>query len=261
MKLSPKARASINKVIEKFQSGDLSAVTKIARIQLAKEAPVNKWSLSNKILAFLQSDEFDCRGYKQWQNAGRTVKKGSKAVYILRPKLAKIKKENEEENKNICIGFAPIPVFAASCTDGDENLPTYEPVEYPPLLGVAKKFGIAVEYAPISPDKLGDCQSDGRKIRLGTHDTAVFFHELAHAIHARIDGELKQGQHKTQETVAEFTSAVLMDLYGAGDTSGKAWNYISHYSDDPLIAITKAMGTVEKVLAVLLADELPSIGS
>lgn len=261
MKLSPKAQASINKVIEKFQTGDLSAITKIARIQLAKDAPVSKWSLSNKVLAFLQSDELDCRGYKQWQNAGRTVKKGSKAVYILRPKLAKVNQENEEENKNICIGFAPIPVFAASCTDGDENLPTYEPVKYPSLLEVAKKFGIAVEYAPISPDKLGDCQTDGSKIRLGTHDTAVFFHELAHAIHARIDGELQQGQHKTQETVAEFTSAVLMDLYGVGDTSGKAWNYINHYSDDPLIAITKAMGTVEKVLAVLLADEMPSTSS
>ena len=219
------------------------------------------WSLSNKVLAFLQSDELDCRGYKQWQNAGRTVKKGSKAVYILRPKLAMIEQENEDETKNICVGFAPIPVFAASCTEGNENLPTYEPVEYPPLFDVAKKFGIAVEYSPISPDKLGDCQTDGSKIRLGTYETAVFFHELAHAIHARIDGELQQGQHKTQETVAEFTSTVLMDLYGVGDTSGKAWNYISHYSDDPLIAITKAMGTVEKVLSVLLTNEMPGIGS
>lgn len=261
MKLSAKAQASINKVIEKFQTGDLSTVTKIARIQVASDAPVSKWSLSNKVLAFLQSDELDCRGYKQWQKEGRTVKKGSKAVYILRPKLAKIEHENEEETKKICVGFALIPVFAASCTEGDKLVSTYVPVEYPPLLDVAQKFGLAVEYAPISPDKLGDCQTDGSKIRLGTHDSAVFFHELAHAIHARIDGELKQGQNKTQETVAEFTSAVLMDLYGVGDSSGKAWSYISHYSDDPLIAITKAMGIVEKVLAILLADEAPSVGS
>jgi hypothetical protein len=255
MKLSPKAQTSINKVIEKFKTGDLSVVTKIARLQLATDAPVNKWSLSNKVLAFLQSDELDCRGFKQWREVGRTVKKGSSAVYILRPQLAKIEAENEDKEKNICVGFAPIPVFAASCTDGSDSLPSYEPIKYPPLLEVAQKFGIAVEYAPISPDKLGDCQTNGSKIRLGTHESSVFFHELTHAIHARIDGGLKNGQNSTQETIAEFTSVVLMDLYCLGDSSGKAWKYISKYSEDPLIAITKAMGTVEKVLKVLLEEE------
>ena len=43
-----------------------------------------------------------------------------------------------------------------------------------------------------------------------------------------------------------------MDFYGLGDHAGNAWKYISLYANDPLIAITKALGTVEKVLAVLL---------
>ena len=83
-------------------------------------------------------------------------------------------------------------------------------------------------------------------------DLFTFFHELAHAIHARIAGELKGAQTAEQETVAEFTAAVLMDLYGYSDHTGNAWQYISHNAKDPLIAISKAMGTTEKVLKVLL---------
>ena len=91
---------------------------------------------------------------------------------------------------------------------------------------------------------------DGSEITLGTHDPEVFFHELAHAAHARIDG-LRPGQHTDQETIAEFTAAVLMALYGLGDRTGNAWRYIQSYSKDPLTAIQRALSTVEKVLILL----------
>lgn len=253
MRLSDKAQASIDKVIEKFKSGDISPISQVARIRLDPSAPVYKWSLSNKILAFVQAQELDCRGFRQWQDIGRFVKKGSKAVYIVRPHVIKSKVDEEE---SICIGFSTVPVFAASDTEGEEFIPSYQPQELPPLLDIAKSFGISVEYVPVTADRLGDANTEGNRIRLGSQDPSVFFHELAHAIHARIDGGLKGGQHTEQETIAEFTSAVLMDFYGIKDNSGNAWRYISHYSKDPLVAITKAMGTVEKVLAVLLNAEI-----
>lgn len=254
MKLSDKAQTSINKVIEKFQTGDLSAISKVVRIRLDPSAPARKWSLSNKVLAFMQTEEFDCRAFGQWKDVGRYIKKGSTAAYILRPHTMKIIEEEngDKKEKVICIGFSTIPVFPASDTEGEGTLKKYEPIELPPLYNVAKKFHILVKYLPIAPDRLGDTQPDGSKIRLGTQDPSVFFHELAHAIHARIEGSLKSGQQTDQETVAEFTAAVLMDFYGLRDNSGNAWRYISHYAKDPLVAITKAMGTVEKVLEVLL---------
>ncbi|MEX0895673.1 MAG: ArdC family protein [Patescibacteria group bacterium] len=255
MKLSTKAQASIERAIEKFRTGDISSVTRIARIQLAGDAPVNKWSLSNKILAYLQADELDCRGFKQWQEAGRQVKKGSRAVYILSPRLVKQEDEKEQEKKSVCVGFIAVPVFAASSTEGDMGLPEHVPMQLPPLMDVARKLGIAVEYAPVTPDKLGDCKIDGSRIRLGSHDASVFFHELSHAVHAQIIGELRGGQQVVQETVAEFTAVVLMDLYGRGDATGNAWQYISHYSEDPLLAITKALVMVEKVLDVILSTK------
>lgn len=254
MTFSKRAEESMRKVLQQFKSGDLSPITRVARLRLSEEAPANKWSLSNKVLAYAQSGELDCRGFRQWEQVGRLVKKGERAVYILRPVMVRKRKEDSEEleEKYTCIGFSTVPVFSASTTEGSCQLAAYIPVKYPPLYEVAQKLGVSVEYVPVSIDKFGDCQIDGSKIRLGSHDTRIFFHELSHAIHAKIDGELKPGQQQAQETVAEFTAAVLMDLYGFEDTTGNAWNYISGYSDEPLLAITKALGTVEKVLQVII---------
>lgn len=251
MNLSQKAQASINKVIEQFKTGDVSAISRVVRIKLDESAPARKWSLSNKVIAFMQAQELDCRGFVQWQHVGRRVKKGSNAVYIFRPHTI-TKLNDNDEKETICIGFSTIPVFAASSTEGDEINSMYKPSELLPLTEVARKFGIQVDYVPITPDRLGDCQTDGSKIRLGSHDARIFFHELTHAIHAKIEGGLKGGQLTSQETIAEFTTAVLMDFYGLGDHTGNAWKYISHYADDPILAITRALGTVEKVLATLL---------
>lgn len=247
--LSPNAKRSLDRVVEKFKTGDISPITRVARIRLDPSAPAHKWSLSNKVLAIVRAGELDCRGYRQWQTLGRQVKKGSQAVYIVRPHTVIHEKDKDGETiKDIaCIGFSTVPVFAASNTEGENALPMYQPQEFPPLMDIAKKFGIDVEYVPVTGERLGDSNIEGSRIRLGSQDPSIFFHELTHAIHARITGGLKGGQHTDQETVAEFSAAVLMDFYGLGDHSGNAWKYISLYADDPLVAITRAMGTVEQV--------------
>lgn len=253
MKLSTKAQASINKVIVKFQNGDISPITNVARIQLDPSAPARYWSLSNKVISFIQSGELDCRGFKQWEKVGRRIKKGSQAVYILRPLIIKNNNEdNGNEEEYICIGFSSVPVFAASSTEGDKPLANYQPQDYPDLMDIAKRFNISVDYVPVLADRLGDCSTDGKTIRLGSHNPSIFFHELAHSIHARIDGELMAAQSVEQEVIAEFTATVLMDLYGYSDHTGNAWHYIGSYAKDPLVAISKAMGTIEKVLQILL---------
>jgi len=251
IKLSTKAQKSLDKVIAQFTAGDLSPITQAMKIKIDDDAPAAKWSFMNQVLAYAQTGELDCRTYKQWQAAGRQVKKGAAGAFIFRPKT--IKRQNKETGKDeyICIGFVPFAVFPASATDGDSPLPVYAPVELPPLLDVAKALGIKVKYTQIITNALGQCAVDGSEILLGSHDTDVFFHELGHAVHARID-KLQGGQHEEQETIAELTAATLMDMYGMGNHTGNAWRYISHYAADPLQAIMKASAKVGEILEMIM---------
>jgi antirestriction protein ArdC len=212
-----------------------------------------KWSLSNRVLAYIQTRDLDCRGYKQWQKADRHIRKGERAAYILAPCLVTGKDEETGKETQVLRGFRAVAVFGLDQTNG-EPLPEvdYTPAELPPLADVAERLGIDVVYQPLPPGRLGRCEVTGSRIELGAHDPQVFFHELAHAAHARIEGRLKGGQHAGQETVAEFTAAVLMHLYGLGDRTGNCWEYVRGYAADPLQAIVKALHTVEQVLALLL---------
>jgi hypothetical protein len=131
MNLSEKAQASLNKVIEKFQTGDLSPIVKAVQLQLDPDAPALKWSLGNQVLAVAQTGTLDCRGYRQWQEANRHVKKGALAAYILSPVTVKKEKDTGDEYRQ-CIGFKPTPIFSIEDTDGDPLPATTPPAQLPP---------------------------------------------------------------------------------------------------------------------------------
>ncbi len=247
MKLSAKAQKALNRVVEQFQTGDLSPVVKIVRLRRTHTVPFDNWSFSNRVLAYVQTGSTDLRGYRQWQKADRQVQKGSTAAFIWAPRIKKATDDDDNETVRV-IGFLSVAVFPDYATKGD-SIPGSEqpPSELPPLADIAEKMSITTRW---TPGGLGNCNLDGTAITLGTHDPEVFFHELAHAAHARIDG-LRPGQHTDQETIAEFTAAVLMALYGLGDRTGNAWRYIQSYSENPLTAIQRALSTVEKVLILL----------
>jgi hypothetical protein len=256
VKLSPKAQATLDRVVQQFRSGDLSPVVEIARMQrTGGPIPSDRWTWSKRLLVLIQTGTVDCRGYRQWQQAGRYVMRGAQAAHIFAPILVNRRDPKSGEQIPVLTGFKTIPVYPAHATEGEE-LPevSYTPRELPPLADVAEKLGITVSYEMLPPDRYGDCTADGKQIRLGTHDPLVFFHELAHAVHARHDGGLKGGQHKGQEAIAEFSATVLASLFGYGDRTGNCWRYIQQYAKDPVKAVLTALGKVEEVLAFLLAD-------
>lgn len=253
MKLTEKVQSALDKVVEQFKSGDLSPVVKMVRIELPKDAPSKAWTFSNRVLAYAQTGSVDCRGYRQWQSVGRQVQRGSRAAYILGPILVKTVDGEEEK----LIGFRGIPVFPYQCTNAENgDALDYTPKEVPPLIDVAERLGVDVAYAPTKMGSLGNCKTDGSRITLGSEDPAVFFHELGHAGHKRVRGQnLKGGQDPHQEITAELVGVTLMCLYGLGDRSGSAWEYIQQYNKDPLRAIMTAVDEVGKVLALLLDEE------
>ena len=119
MATTQKARAQLERIVELFSSKELPK--RISKTYLESNGtPSDKWSLSNRLLMAF-SGTHDARGYRQWQNAGRHVKKGAKAVYILGPNTAKVKDaDSPEGSRTVVTGFRVIPVFRYEDTEGEK---------------------------------------------------------------------------------------------------------------------------------------------
>jgi len=253
---STKARACLQKIVDLFQQGNVPKALAVVTIPPQANIPCAKWSVSNRLLQFL-ADTSDARGFRQWQESGRKVKKGTKALYILGPKTRKITEKDDngqETEKNIVMGFFAIPVFRAEDTDG-EPLP-YEPASPPPLAEVAQAFGLSVSYQTFATRYYGYYQGSTKKIVLSTHSDQVFFHELAHAAHERIGGQLQGGQVPSQEIIAELTAATLANLYCPESNLGFSYDYVKSYAKKSKKTIERAClavtNTVGKVLDEIL---------
>jgi len=257
---SEKAKACLQRIVDLFKTGNIPKALAVATIPPQSDIPSAKWSISNRILQFL-ADTSDARGFRQWQKAGRKVKKGSKAFCILGPKARTVKDTDDsgvEIEKVIVAGFFAIPVFRAEDTDG-EPLP-YEPATPPPLADVAEQFGLSVSYQTFASRYYGYYQGGTKRIVLATHESKVFFHELAHAAHERIEGDLKGGQVPSQEIIAELTAATLAQMYCPEDNLGFSYEYVKSYAEKSKKTIDRAclavINTVGKVLDEILTAQI-----
>lgn len=259
-----KVIAACDRILEMFESGQLPTAVARTTIQaLNSELPSSKWSLGNRLLMFLNGTD-DARGFRQWEEVKRRVKKEARAFYILGPctKLVTEKPttaecQEAEKEKVIVTGFRSIPVFRYEDTEGEELIyPDYTPAELPPLADVAKTYGIAVKYGPFTKRFYGCYRPSKKEIMLCTHDVDTFFHELAHGIHNTIR-HLQGGQHADQEIVAETVAAVLCEMYGYQGYLYHGYEYIKHYASaangtETVKAIMRVLADVQKILEIIL---------
>lgn len=248
--MTPNAEKAMQDVIQKFQTGELSELIRIAAFEIPASWPASKWSMGNKMLAYAQARTLNARGFQAWKEVKRQVKKGSHSIYIWAPRM--IKKIENVEDKPQLIGFFPVAVFPIETTDGEPLKEAITPRELPPLFEVAARLGVTVKFQPVAPDRLGDCGHN--LINLGTDDPGVFWHELAHAAHQVIDPEYKNRSSQYKEVIAEFTACVIAALYGQ-DYTGTSWEYLKMFSNDSLKAIMKAGQHIDQVLNLILAQE------
>ena len=84
-----------------------------------------------------------------------------------------------------------MPVFRAEDTEGDPL--DYEIVELPdlPLLELAEQWGITVKNVPGNFQYYGFYSDQRKEIGLATKEECVFFHELAHAAHYKLQAGLR----------------------------------------------------------------------
>jgi antirestriction protein ArdC len=257
------AEEALRSVLDLFDSGELpERVAQTVIAQQAGTSPMVNWSLGNQLLAIIAGTT-DARGYRQWQEAGRHVRKGSKALYILAPSTRKIREQDEttgeETERTAVVGFLGVPVFRYEDTEGAAlEQPDYDPPQPPPLRDVAARLGVDVSYAPFVGDARGYYQSGRDRIVLMSHDERVFFHELAHAAHQRVLGDrgeaLKGGQLAGQEIVAETVAATLCRLYGLDGYIWAGAEYVRHYAagNNPARAAMRVLGDVQAVLNLIL---------
>jgi antirestriction protein ArdC len=249
---------TVSGIIAAFERGDIPEAIAYSMFPIA-EIPSSKWSLLNRTVMFLSGTQ-DARGYRQWKQVGRYVKKGSKAIYILVPRITKTVDSRTGEEETMLKGFVCKPVFRVEDTDGDPL--EYKQIELPdfPLIEKAKEWGIAVKAIPGNYRYWGYYSLTGKEICLATDEEAVFFHELAHAAHDRVKGGLQGGQNPLQEIVAELSAAALCRMVGKqpSDRLGNAYRYIKKYAEKigmtPHGACLKVMAETEKVLALICPD-------
>ncbi len=252
--LTENAQQVVKQLLDRFQSGDIAPLIQIATLKLTSETsiPASRWSICNQLLAYIQTGEVDCRGFRQWEQVNRHVTRGSCAAYILAP-IKITEKENGIEKIKL-VGFKSVPVFPAGMTTG-EPIPepvSLAPATLPPLYEVAQAWGIQIDYIPFRGSAYGSFQDLTKTIRLASHEQKVFFHELAHAAHSQLE-TLRGGQDPRQETIAEFTACVLMQVYGLRDSTGYTWEYLKSYNpENPIKAIMGALDMVDKVLNKIL---------
>lgn len=262
---------AVNKLMTTFKSGNFPAqiALTVIRKHEGDTIPADGWSFANRFWASLQGT-YDARGFNQWKQVGRSVKRGSKAIHIFAPTTRKVTETDtngEETEKVIVTGFRPIPVFRYEDTEG-EPLPTfdYKPKIYPPFFDVAEKIGVTVEYRPMRSNHYGRYRSGTKAIELDSQDAVVYYHELAHAVHNTFV-DLKTYPKDKAEIVAEFTAVTLCELSGISGYQSQAYEYIKHYCEGdakPEKVLRKIMGVlndVKKIVAIVLdatEDKIPA---
>jgi antirestriction protein ArdC len=253
-----KVKKALDGILEKFKSGDIPEAIAYATFPIPN-IPVSKWSLLNRTLIFI-SGTSDARGFNQWKQVNRYVKKGSKSITILAPRFTMKEGEDGEEKKAVLVGFLAVPVFKVEDTEGEAL--DYQKIELPefPLIEVAKDWEISIKAIPGNTRYYGYFSQEKREIGLATEQESVFFHELSHCAHQKVLGVLKPGQDWKQEIVAELAASVLCKIVGKTSKHlGNHFRYIESYAKEanltPWQGAMKVVGDVEKVLNLILSRE------
>src|SRR5512143_684089 len=155
MKFYGQSETVANRILDTFKSGQLPAAIAPIFIRRADNVPCRAWSWSNQLITAL-SGTSDARGFRQWLDVGRAVRKGAHAFHILGPISVKREERDadtgETRERFAVVGFKSIPVFRVEDTDVvDETKWTAASkadteaqrfIDGLPLLSVARSWGL-----------------------------------------------------------------------------------------------------------------------
>jgi len=252
-------------------------------------------SMGNKVIEWVMGTNLSMT-FAQWRdNYNRYPKKGSKAIYLLRPdNNSFISKKNgwhttdadgkthpasdgdpgakygEYKAEIFYMRFRTFKAFRYEDTEGDDipedvwRKEKWNELKDLPLIKVAQKWGLRVKANGFNGKSLGSYSPSKQTIELMTGHPKTFLHELVHKADEKNRGSLKTGQHWDQEATAELGAQVLYQVFGDGedDTTGNTYEYIQHYAKEGGFSVGKAiykvMGRVQRALELVL-DEAKTV--
>lgn len=89
-----KTRESLLNIINLFENGNIPEAIVRAALPMSTDIPMAKWSFRNRLICALNLT-CDARGFNQWKEVGRYVKKGSRNSLILKNTYFRKKIDNE----------------------------------------------------------------------------------------------------------------------------------------------------------------------
>lgn len=256
--MSNRIKEVLDKILAKFESGDIPKAVAISTFPM-DDMPSSNWSFLNRLIMCL-SGTVDARGFRQWQQVGRSVKGGAKAFYIMVPRITRTETEKGDEEQ-IVSGFLAKPVFRYEDTAGKPIQTTTAPkLPNLPLIDKAKEWGISVKAIPGNYSYYGYFSQAKAEIALATKEESVFFHELAHAAHSKVH-TTEEKTLWSKEIVAELSAASLCRIVGKTSKHlGNSYRYIKHYAKkgnlSPIKACLKVLQEVESTLKLILSQTL-----
>lgn len=283
-----KLEAIAARFLEAFRTRELPA--KLAKIYLTSPSdsvPCRRWSVRNQTITALEGHD-DARGFRQWLEVGRHVKKGESAFFILNPVVrapglrarpAEEPAEEPGEEANAvrrAVGFRFQAVFGYDQTDG-EPLPLYEEqrrkVKALPLLEVARAWEIDVRpQAGIRRlGALGLYHPSEKRISLAVENLSTWAHELVHAAEDRLgqlDGVATEERHVEREVVAQLGAAILLEELGRSRDAdlGGSYAYLERHCKSAAAVLATCDRLLKRTLSAVTllldtADELAARSS
>lgn len=228
-----------------------------------------RYSFRNCILIAMQCPEATLvAGYRKWQEQGRQVKKGEKAIWILAPMT--FKRETEDGDEERCIGgFRGVGVFDVSQTEGDdlpfdELTPAIEGDDENGIAAAAEKAiaerGFAIEEVDDLGRANGRTSFTDRVVQFSAdlsaaHRAKTALHELAHIVCGHEAGEIERSQ---AELEAESVAYVVASRLGLeAETFSAAYLASWGGTADALLGLADKVVSTAKAIEAELVNAMP----
>jgi len=239
---------------------------------LAMLGRFHRYSVGNVFLIALQRPGATrVAGYRTWQQLGRQVREGERAIRILAPityrrnrrRLQQEEAEQKEDKEEDLLAFRPCTVFDVSQTDG-KPLAEFAKVSGEPaehlsrLKDLVLSRGIQLKYT----NRIGPAQgaSAGGKIFLRedmepAEEFSTLVHELAHEM---LHQDKTERSKTVKETEAEAVAFVVCQAVGleCGTASSDYMQLYDGKKETLMASLERIRGTAGEIIeAVMSAPE------